>query len=177
MRVAAAIVGAGVALAACDQEPMRDQPKYEPYEAAAELPGGVAAMLPPEGTVRRDAVSAAPVPRPPATVARLERGREVFDGICAPCHGQLAEGKGMVVHRGFPPPPDFHGKRLRTVPDRYIYRVITEGYGVMYGYANRVVPKDRWAVIDYIRALQLSQNAEAASLPPGLRRRLDGEGG
>lgn len=176
MRTTVALVCTVLALAACDQEPMRDQPKYEPYEAAAALPGGVAAMRPPDGTVRRDAVLATPVPRPPATMARLERGREVFNGICAPCHGRLADGRGMIVHRGFPPPPDFHRERLRTVSDRYIYRVITEGYGVMYGYANRVAPKDRWAVIDYIRALQLSQHAEVGSLPATLRRRLEGGG-
>lgn len=162
------------ALAGCDQEEMRDQPKREAYEAAPELPGGVAAMVPPEGTVSRGA-GIGPPPQPPTTLTLLARGRTMYDAICSPCHGWVGYGEGMVVQRGFPSPPSFHSRRLRRASDGHFYRVITEGHGLMYSYANRVEPGDRWAVTAYVRALQLSQHAEAAGLPQRVRRGLEQE--
>lgn len=163
-----------IALGACDQPEMRDQPKYEAYEAASELPGGRSTLHPPAGTVARGETLGARAPRPAPSAAALERGRRVFDTACAPCHSPLGDGRGMVVLRGFPPPPSFHVDRLRQAPDRHFYDVITNGFGVMYAYAGRVQPADRWAVVDYVRALQLSQNAAVAGLPDALRERLEG---
>jgi len=97
----------------------------------------------------------------PEAVTRglLDRGRERFDIYCAVCHGRTGEGNGMIVQRGFPTPPSYHTERLRTAPVGHFYDVITNGYGVMYSYAARVEPSDRWAIAAYIRALQLAQNS------------------
>lgn len=163
-----------VLAAGCDQPELRDQPKVEPYEAAPSLPGGVSALAPPAGTVPRDALLGARAPRAAPTPARLARGRGLFDDICAPCHGRLGDGEGPVVLRGFPHPPSFHSEHLRAAPDAHLYDVVSDGWGVMYGYAARVRPDDRWAVIDYVRALQLSQHAPVAALPPDMRAALRG---
>lgn len=95
----------------------------------------------------------------PVTRDLLARGRERFDIYCAPCHGRSGAGDGMIVRRGFPAPPSYHSERLRHAPDNHFYQVISDGYGVMYPYADRILPQDRWAIVAYIRALQLSQHA------------------
>lgn len=105
-----------------------------------------------------------PARAPAVTSALLKRGQERFHIYCAPCHSELGDGDGMIVQRGFPPPPSFHEQRLRDAPVQHFYDVITNGYGVMYSYAARAQPADRWAIAAYIRALQLSQNASAADL-------------
>jgi hypothetical protein len=110
----------------------------------------------------------------PITREILERGRERFDIHCSPCHGRTGEGNGMIVQRGFPAPPSYHIDRLREAPAGYFYRVITEGYGVMYSYSERVAPADRWAIAAYIRALQLSRHATLADVPLPRRRLLEG---
>jgi mono/diheme cytochrome c family protein len=101
----------------------------------------------------------------PITIAVLERGRERYDIYCSVCHGRTGEGNGMIVHRGFPAPPSYHIDRLRQAPPGYFFDVITRGYGVMYSYAARVEPADRWAIAAYIRALQLSRNARMEDVP------------
>ena len=103
----------------------------------------------------------------------LERGQERFDIYCSPCHGRTGEGNGMIVQRGFPAPPSYHIERLRKAPVGHFFDVITQGYGVMYSYAQRVEPEDRWAIAAYIRALQLSQGAQLADLPVAERRQLE----
>ena len=100
----------------------------------------------------------------PVTPALLARGRERFDIYCSVCHGRTAEGNGMIAQRGFPNPPSFHDPRLRKAPIGYFFYVMTNGYGVMFSYASRVPPEDRWAIAAYIRALQLSQNAGPSDL-------------
>jgi mono/diheme cytochrome c family protein len=95
----------------------------------------------------------------PTTMALLQRGQQRFDIFCAPCHGRSGTGDGMIVRRGFPAPPSYHTERLRNAPDSHFYQVISDGYGVMYPYADRIAPADRWAIVAYIRALQLSQHA------------------
>lgn len=157
---------------ACDQPQMAEQPKYKPYEAAPDLPGGMAAMHAPAGTVSRDAPLGPRAKRPTTTMALMRRGQSLFNGICAPCHSRLGDGDGIVVHRGFPPPPSFHQDRLRTASGTHFYDVITHGHGLMYSYANRVAPEDRWAIVAYIRALQRSQRSRVADLPAALRRKL-----
>jgi mono/diheme cytochrome c family protein len=108
---------------------------------------------------RRIAAEAAQSYPRPVTLALLERGRERFEIYCVPCHSPLGDGDGMVVRRGFPKPASYHVDRLREAPDRHFYDVITQGYGIMYAYGDRVDPEDRWAIVAYIRALQRSQDA------------------
>lgn len=102
-----------------------------------------------------------------ATREVLERGRERFNIYCAPCHSRIGDGNGMIVQRGFRHPPSYHTPALRQAPLGHFYDVITNGFGVMPDYAAQVPVNDRWAIAAYIRALQLSQNATAADIPPG----------
>jgi mono/diheme cytochrome c family protein len=112
-------------------------------------------------------------PVPPLTAALLERGHERFNVYCSPCHGFQGQGDGMIVKRGFPAPPSFHIDRLRSAPTQHFYDVITDGWGVMYSYADRVEPSDRWAIAAYIRVLQESRNADVAGLPETARESLE----
>jgi mono/diheme cytochrome c family protein len=176
MRRARTIAAVALAmLAACDDQRMLDQPKYEAYERAPAFPGGQVMLAPPEGTVARGAAAyrEALLTRPPMSMALLERGRERFDIFCSPCHGRAGSGNGMIVQRGFPNPPSFHLERLRTAPDAHFVTVITHGWGAMYSYAARVPPEDRWAIVAYIRALQLSREAPVAALPQSLQAKLE----
>jgi len=109
----------------------------------------------------------------PISAELLQRGRERFNIYCAVCHGADGYGHGMIVQRGFSPPPSYHSDDLRQQPDGYIVEVITNGRGAMYSYASRVAPRDRWAIAAYIRALQLSQNAAAANLESSERQKLE----
>ncbi len=93
----------------------------------------------------------------PVTRAVLERGQERFNIYCSPCHSRIGDGQGMIVQRGFPHPPDYAIPRLRTAPVGHFYNVMKNGYGVMYSYASRVPPNDRWAIAAYIRVLQASR--------------------
>jgi mono/diheme cytochrome c family protein len=127
---------------------------------------------PPEGTIARGQLEKFPQPAH-VTLAMLQRGQERYNIYCAPCHGLAGHGDGMIVQRGFLAPPSYHQEPLRGQPDQHYYEVITHGSGAMYDYAERVEPADRWAVIAYIRALQLSQNAAADRLPPEDRKRLE----
>jgi hypothetical protein len=109
----------------------------------------------------------------PITREVLWRGRERFEIYCAPCHSRTGEGNGMIPQRGYPRPPSYHIERLRTAPVGHFFDVITRGYGVMYSYANRVEPGDRWAIAAYIRALQLSHDAKIADVPNEDRAQLE----
>jgi mono/diheme cytochrome c family protein len=102
----------------------------------------------------------------PITREILDRGQERFNIYCSPCHGVLGDGKGMIVNRGFRPPPTYHQDRLRTAPLGHFFDVITNGFGAMPDYSMQIPPHERWAIIAYIRALQLSQNANVADVPP-----------
>ncbi len=155
-----------LALAACRQE-MTRQRRYDTHEPAPLWADGTSARPLPAGVVARGALArdAAALNPPEVTPALLARGQERFGIYCAPCHGPAGDGDGMIPRRGFPHPPSYHTARLRAAPATYIYGVITRGYGVMYGYAARVEPADRWAIIAYIRALQLSRSVELASVP------------
>jgi len=103
----------------------------------------------------------------------LERGEDRYKIFCTPCHGLQGDGNGMVAVRGMKHPPSYHQDRLRLVPNGYIYDVVTNGFGAMYGYSAQIPPRDRWAIIAYVRALQLSRNAKAADLPAELREKLN----
>ncbi|RPH38019.1 cytochrome c [bacterium] len=105
----------------------------------------------------------------------LDRGHERYNVYCSPCHGLLGDGKGMIVRRGFPAAPSFHSDTLRAKPAGHYVDVITRGLGKMFPYADRVQPHDRWAIVAYIRALQLSQNAALPDLSETQRRPLAGK--
>jgi len=107
------------------------------------------------------------------TLPLLQRGQERYDIYCAVCHGATGDGQGEVVQRGYPAPPTYHSDRLRNAPIGHFYDVITNGYGVMYSYASRVEPDDRWAIASYIRALQLSQQAPVNDLSPDEKQKLE----
>jgi len=109
----------------------------------------------------------------PITHDVLLRGQERFNIYCSPCHGRTGEGNGLIPQRGFPPPPSYHIDRLRQAPVGHFFDVITHGYGVMYPYAARVGPNDRWAIAAYIRVLQASRNATIADVPEQLRAQLE----
>ena len=111
----------------------------------------------------------------PVTTELLVRGQERFGIYCAVCHGDDGYGQGMIVQRGFPAPPSFHTDRLREAPAGHFFDVMTHGYGVMYPYASRVTPEDRWAITAYIRALQLSQHAPVSALPADIQGQLQKE--
>jgi|SRR5580704_2956235 hypothetical protein len=97
----------------------------------------------------------------------LARGRERFNIYCAPCHSRVGDGNGMIVQRGYRAPPSFHTERLRKAPLGYFFDVMTNGFGAMPDYASQIPPRDRWCIVGYIRALQLSQEATMADVPPG----------
>jgi mono/diheme cytochrome c family protein len=153
--------------AGCKDQSMRQQNRYDVYGPAALWSDGTEARPLPNGTVAHgDLARAQEVKRPPAVdAAFLQRGQERYQIFCTPCHGAAGFGDGMVVARGFPAPPSYHTARLRAAPAQHFFDVITNGYGVMYSYTARVPPRDRWAIVAYIRALQLSQRAQVASVP------------
>ncbi|HVV00870.1 MAG TPA: cytochrome c [Verrucomicrobiae bacterium] len=109
------------------------------------------------------------------TKATLERGKERFEIYCAACHDRNGEGHGMIVQRGFPPPPSYHIERLRKAPVGHFFDVMTHGYGIMYSYADRVDPADRWAIAAYIRVLQASHGATPKDVPAADRARLEAQ--
>lgn len=108
----------------------------------------------------------------PVTREMLERGQERYNIYCSPCHDRTGNGNGMIVQRGFPRPPSYHIDRLRQAPIGHFYDVITHGYGIMYPYAARVEPADRWAIAAYIRVLQTSENAHLTDIPQSAREQL-----
>lgn len=158
-------IAASLLLAGCHQSlTMSDQTKYEEWEPSDVFPDGKTMQHPPQGAVAeetdtRDLAGQ----RPPMSLALVERGRERFNIFCSECHGYTGDADGMVVQRGFPSPPNFHEQRLVDAPDQHFVDVITNGYGVMYSYADRVPVADRWAITAYIRALQLSRGSTIAS--------------
>lgn len=142
-------------LGGCDLS-MRHQARGDPQEQAALWPGGPPRQALPAGTIAidqpaRDAAMRRP---PPLTAALLDRGEERYGIYCAICHGTGGEGDGTVVKHGFPAPPSYRTPRLRDASPAYIVDVITNGHGVMYAYADRVEPADRWAIAAYVKALQ-----------------------
>ncbi len=173
----AAMLAASVVLTACTQPELTDQPKYEPYSEAPGWPNDQAARVPATGTVPMNAdLSETPQKLPyPLTRQFLERGRERFDIYCSPCHDRLGTGQGMIVRHGFPAPPSFQSAALRAMPLRHFYDVITDGFGRMYSYADRVPPRDRWRIAAYIRALQNSQHMRVDDLTSQERAQLASE--
>ncbi|MCC2670076.1 MAG: hypothetical protein K0Q72_2547 [Armatimonadetes bacterium] len=146
---------------------MWNESRLKPYEPGQGIGQVGAARQIPAGTVAQGELSVDTGRGPdgkltttipfPVTKAVLERGQERYHIYCAPCHSMAGDGEGLVVKRGFPHPPDYALKRLREAPAGHFYEVITNGYGVMYPYADRVPPSDRWAITAYIRVLQAAR--------------------
>jgi mono/diheme cytochrome c family protein len=172
MRIAL-VIAALVCLAGCND--MVTQKRDKPYGQTSLFPNGAVAQHPPEGTIAQDdpAAQKALAERPAMSLGLLKRGKERFGIFCSPCHDFAGTGHGTVVARGFPQPPSLHEPRLRAAPSRYFVDVISHGHGVMYSYADRVSPADRWAIAAYIRALQFSQHAKVADLPAADRQKLE----
>jgi Cytochrome C oxidase, cbb3-type, subunit III len=175
-----------VALQACQQD-MADQPRYKPLAPSAFFEDGRSARPLVPGTVAQGhlnedehlytgRVGGKLVETFPFPITRqvLDRGHERFNIFCSPCHGRLGDGQGMVVRRGFSAPPSYHIERLRNAPVGYFFEVITKGFGRMYDYADRIPVRDRWTIVAYIRALQLSQNARIEDVPEAERAKLMG---
>jgi mono/diheme cytochrome c family protein len=184
-RGATALLIGCLLLAACGTQ-MREQPKHRTFDPSSFFEDGASARSLPANTVARgqlqldthfyvgmvDGAPAEEFPFPVTDVV-LARGQQRYTIYCAPCHGVVGYGQGIIVQRGFTPPRSFHEERLRIAPPGYFFNVITNGFGTMYGYASRIRPEDRWAIIAYIRALQLSQNATLDDLPPEVRQQLE----
>jgi mono/diheme cytochrome c family protein len=157
----AGLAAATLLLVGCDND-MSTQPKDKSWHAAEQPPNGIAwPPTPPEGMVGRDA----PAPVPQLSLALLHRGRQRYDIACAPCHAATGDGHGMIVERGFPAPPPLDDARIIAAPTQHYVDVIRDGYGIMYSFAERVAPRDRWAIAAYIRALQRARTATAADVP------------
>lgn len=161
-------------VAACTRSNMDSQPKYHEYEPGTLFGNGRVLQAPVPGTVARDdlALAAEARDKPAVTSDLLTRGRDQYNVFCAPCHDRAGTGNGIVVQRGMPRPASLHDERLRRAGDQHFYDVLTKGYGAMYGHGDRIRPKDRWAIVAYIRALQLSQNASLDDVPPDVKQRL-----
>lgn len=162
----------------CYQQKMADQPRFEPLEASVFFDDGQASRHLVPGTVARGhldldehftrgKVNGQPVEEFPMPVTRdlLNRGRERMEIFCSPCHDHLGTGEGMVVRRGFPHPPSWHSDHMREMAVGEFFQVITHGFGRMPAYGTRLSPEDRWAIVAYLRALQLSQYAPISELP------------
>jgi hypothetical protein len=172
------------ALPGCRQD-MHDQPKYKPYAKSETFADRRASRPLVEGTVARgqlfeDAAlhtgkeGGQPVTTLPLALDAelMAPGRARFEAFCAPCHGRVGRGDGMVVQRGFKAPSSFHADRLRQAPVGYFFDVMTNGFGAMADYRAQTTVRERWAIAAYIRALQLSQNATLGDVPAEHRERL-----
>jgi hypothetical protein len=200
LSVALTLALVSVAASACDEnilDPMADsQPRANRYKESKFFSNGLSMHAPPEGTVPRERITlnaplttgrdpdgpiqtnGEPLPRyvvtipVPMTRKLLDTGRKRYDITCGTCHGPLGDGESIVARQmSLRPPPSLH--RYVDRPAGYIYEVITKGFGMMASYAAELTIEERWAVVAYIRALQLSQNTPAADLPPDVRQRLE----
>ena len=164
---------------------MHDQPKYEPLEASEFFENGAASRPLVEGTVARgqlredaafytgQAFGVAVAQNPlPIDAALLDRGQERYEIFCTPCHDRAGTGNGLVAQRGYRPPPSLHIDRLRGVADGQLFHVITNGFGAMPDYRAQIPARDRWAIVAYVRALQLSQRATLNEVPEAERSKI-----
>jgi len=184
------VASAALGLSGCRQD-MQDQPKYKYLRPSEFFPDGRSARPLVENTVARGQMEEDSVfytgmvqgphgPEPtteiPIEVNRevIDRGQERFNIFCSPCHGQLGNGLGMIVQRGFKQPPSYHIDRLRQAPIGHFFDIMTNGYGAMWRYSPQIEPRDRWAIAAYIRVLQASQDSNVNDLTPEERSKLPG---
>jgi mono/diheme cytochrome c family protein len=161
---------------------MHDQPKYIPLRESAFVSDARSARALVVGTVARgqlhedahlytgkvNGTGAAMFPFRIDSLV-MARGQERFDIYCSPCHGRTGFGDGMIVRRGYRRPPSYHDDRLRKAPVGHFFDVISNGFGAMPDYAAQINVKDRWAIVAYVRALQLSEHATVADVPADQR--------
>jgi hypothetical protein len=178
------VAACGFFLAGCNEELLRqdmaNQPKNKPLSESDFFSDGRSERPLIENTVARGSLvnDELVVPKDsnafplPVDAKLLERGEARYKIYCTPCHGLQGDGNGMIVMRGMKRPPSFHIDRLRQSPNGYYFDVISNGFGAMYGYSAQIPPKDRWAIIAYVRALQLSRNAKVADLPESMRAKI-----
>ena len=172
-------------LVGCRQD-MHDAPRYDPLDESVVWRNGMSAQQLVQGTVARGhlnddvLLNEGKIDGQPAAVfpfaitkAELDRGQERYNVYCAPCHDRTGTGNGMVVQRGYRQAASFHIDRLRNIPHGYIFDVITNGFGVMPDYRGQIPPDDRWRIVAYIRALQLSRHATTADVPAAELSTLD----
>ena len=164
---------------------MHDQPRYKPLAASDFFSDHRSARPQVEGTVARghlridDArytgkIAGENIDQFPIPIAKadIERGQSRFNIYCTPCHGRLGDGNGMVVLRGYRQAASYYTEKLMKAPVGHFFDVITNGFGAMPSYASRIEPDDRWRVIAYIRALQLSESAKLSDVPEDKRQNL-----
>jgi hypothetical protein len=184
--VISASIGA-MLLVACRQD-MHDQPKHKPLAVSTFFADGRSARPVPYGTIARDElndtdaahtgafgngfVDALPMP---VTEALLRRGQERYDIFCGPCHDRMGTGKGMIAQRGFKTPADLNSDRVRNSPPGYLFQVITNGYQAMPDYKERSPVADRWAIVAYLRALELSRRSTMQDVPVQFRAQLEAQ--
>jgi mono/diheme cytochrome c family protein len=179
------VLAAAAAASGCRQD-MHDTPRYEAFEATTFYPDGRASRQAPTGTVARGwlrddellhtgKVGGVIATEFPFAIGpeEMARGRERFNIYCTPCHGRIGDGNGMVVQRGLRQAASYHQDRLREEKNGYFFDVITNGFGAMQGYAEQIPVRDRWLIVAYLRALQLSQHAKVDDVPPTRRSELD----
>lgn len=175
--------------AACRRD-MQDQPKIRPGRHSEFFEDGRGGRPIPAHTIARGQIvddelyftgkqNGQFVDVFPAPVTRdmVDRGQQRYDIYCTPCHDRTGGGRGMIVQRGFPRAASLHDQRLRDAPPGYLFNTITNGFGVMPSYATQIPVADRWAIVAYIRVLQLSQNAGLADVEPGKRALLEAQPG
>lgn len=175
-----------VSLAACRQD-MHDSPRERPYRGSDLYADGSSARPIVDGTVARGHLNddellytgkvngvASPLFPFAITRADLDRGEQRYNIYCSPCHGRTGEGDGMVVQRGFRKAANYHVDRLRNAPAGYFFDVITNGFGAMPDYKDQIPVRDRWLIIAYVRALQLSHDAPASDVPADQLAKLGG---
>ena len=174
----------GLFLAGCNEELLRqdmaNQPKNKPLSESDFFADGRSERPLLENTVARGSIANDELVVPkdsnafplPIDSKLLERGEARYKIYCTPCHGLQGDGNGMIVMRGMKRPPSYHIDRLRQAPNGYYYDVITNGFGSMYSYSAQIPPRDRWAIIAYVRALQLSRNARTSDLPESVRAKI-----
>jgi mono/diheme cytochrome c family protein len=183
--ITGALLVAAVCAGAAGRPDLHDQPQYTALEPADVFADGSSARPPvpgtvPRGQLRDDAalytgkIDDEPVAEFPVPVDErvLNRGHETFDAYCAPCHARTGEGDGLVVQRGYSRPPSLHDERLRAAPPGHFFDVITNGFGAMPDHAAQIRVEDRWAIVAYIRALQLSRAATIDDVPQAERSGL-----
>jgi mono/diheme cytochrome c family protein len=184
--LAPALVVAAVPLASCrspedtfrgldpDFNRMLDQPRYDSYQASPAFGDGLAMRPPPEGTVPFGSSARRDRKPPPRSRELAERGRDRYDVFCAACHGVDGSGTSVVATKmRLVAAPPLHGERALRHSDERLFEIVTEGYGLMPGYEAELVARDRWAVVQYVRALQLSRRALVSELPDDVRVELE----
>jgi hypothetical protein len=171
--------------AACRQD-MHDQPKYIPLRPSDFFADGRSERPLIDGTIARGHLDddtafytgkgpdGTPVNEFPFPITKdvILRGQQRYNIYCSPCHDLLGTGLGKIVQRGYRRPPSYHIDRLRQAPNGYFYDVIANGFGAMPDYAAQIEPRDRWAIVAYVRALQLSRNAKIDDVPPDVRAQI-----